>query len=804
VGSIKTNILFSEFAPSNMAACLNIYGILYQNDLFVNAIEANLSLEVVKQKFVAQMLKKQIDAMPGHVPQKVKNSLKNQIGGRRKVIVDERGRKFVENEGGQIRAALQVLYDRKTGYLHVVNSSFSSAVRSNNIEGKLQHLLLSGIIRWVSREYDRKVEDMSVVSGPIPFQDYEIHYLSEFPGVYSTAERVGVKIDPEEDIRLLLVNFGNQDMKRMVEDQLGTSDVPTISLTDAFRYEEGDREVIRVNPPFVLVNSQNKNYPTILKEVLSAMVREGAETALAQSTDEPEKAKEVGLEYLQDVARIRRDGGLEFADQMYNSILQYLDACPVPETEWIRHAMEKFGIESGDDPQLANFFKTFLLYRGMHDPARDRDVYEQLFYYFVKLGEDGGIENEKLFEQLFSVVDRRGLPSGGMALTLASYYSLPAEVLSFFGFSDVADQKIFNTNTRVLSSSTTYAARELQGRGSRDPEMRAEIPELEHDLATGLGQQYGNDIDNRVHEPIMVRSLASFPMAYAEVQQMFRDRGVPFRDIRIVLAYETQNPGILGGYSPMNPDAERQALELGRFPPPVIVLNIYNRKLRNIDNIAEVLIHECSHFIDDLMIQQGLAEQSRMFNPERPRGGLDDMIRYLREYLGKSPTEFDAHAMMPYAHLKLMDAEYLRENRYALKKRLLATLFIGEDRYVVPLNGDAAAGDDLLSIDVLQVGDLLQQQVDVVDRDRNPSAYFGTGVKGYETVQIVGLHPDKGDVRISPPLASPFYVADGAAISSPPSDPVELREEREVLYSRIIDHAFDLALDKSLPEGQQN
>jgi hypothetical protein len=383
-----------------------------------------------------------------------------------------------------------------------------------------------------------------------------------------------------------------------------------------------------------------------------------------------------------------------------------------------------------------------------------------------------------------------------------SYYSFPEEALELFGFLDVGDQKIYNQKTKVLSSSIQYAARLLNPRSKRDPELEARLPELASQLSDMIVGRYG-DVENRIDEPVIVRSMSSFPMAYAEVREMFREKGLEYRDIRVVLVYDIQNPGVVGGYVPMSEAAVQQQLSIGQFPPPVIQLNVINRRLRNISDAVEVLVHEGSHYIDDIMVTEGLADKSRMFNPEPPRGGLDDMIRYLREYLSQSPTEFDAHAAMPFLHLKFVDAEILRDNRFMLKKRLLETLFLDAETEKIPLSGDVQAGAEILPVDLRATLDIMNEMVDVVDNDRNPERHYQTGESGYDTVQVTGVADDQSGVTIQPPLSSSYYMADGAAISFPAAQSTEVRGESELLYSRIIDHAFELALQRSLPEGNR-
>jgi len=753
---------------------------MFDGDLNVVMLDANLSLAVVVRQFLDNVVKREMTALPsGTSNPNVIKSIKNRILGEKKIIKDQRGYWRQIETGGGVSGALQVLYDADTHYIHMVGNSYSPYVKANNNEGQVQNEIMSGIVRWVADKFDTSPSHLSLVSGPIPFKDYEVHTLEEFPGVHDIARRMDLNIDFEKAPQVLLLDYSNHNIVNMVEEQFGSDKDSFFSDSYPFRYvDDNGKEIVRVNPPFILVNSYGKNVPTILRNVLDIMIDMKYRINLHRNPDGEGREKSK-LELLHDKIRVKMDIGDELGDVMFQFVRNNLDLPydHMPQTDLFTDRISSMGLE--DSPQMRNFASIFMIFRTMYSPRKNSNLFNKVYYYTAISNPGDEIQHRQLFDQLFSI-SKSAIVDDQKHEVLASYYSFPPEAVELFGFETVPDQKVFDTSNRHLTTSPYYFT---DGDGSTD--------QSDAMVADVVSKSYGAYHDN-TNTPGMVRTLSSFPVVYSEIMNMFESRGVQYKDINVILIYDPDNPNMVGGYYKDVTGAEEALSKYGNYKPPIIVLNIYSKSLQSMDKVAEVLIHEASHYADDLMVMQGLADPSIMFNPKPSDNTLDDMLRYMRQYLSESPTEFNAHAMMPYLSLSMADAEYLKRNRFPLKAKLLKSLFIDTDSIETPTIEDAVAGSVEIKIDpsmISKLSDAISISTSLGTRDR----FFQSGVNDFESFAVTSSDPSTGVVQISAPLSKDYPA--GSGVSSPAIESLELRGEREVLYSKIIDHGFDMAIE---------
>ena len=789
---LRDDQLFSSAGDSPRQTA-NIYGILRDGEAYVEAIEANLSLGLVKREFLARILSELMkDVNPA-----IRHSVERDLQSKRRAVQDENGYwRIVENE--PIDAALHGMYDDGDRILHLVGLPSDSPSLLSGPMGELLQVMLE----WLAKRYGHDTGDVNFSSGPIPYLDYEVCLLTEIPGIFDTATRLGVNLDPEwglvdEDkvmktfpTSVLMANYANLDVRHEIETQLGKKDDAFVS-DKPFSLVKGGKVVLSLDAvPFFVVNTHGRNWISVARRLLQVMLEKQFIAKMFQADmSEPYSEGRVQSELVRGQTKIDIDIGRDPA----NIMGEFMQAdWQSPRTVQTEKAVAKYGVEPESD--LAEIIRKFILLAKLPEFNKK----DRLFYYVAKRPLGSVPSNEALFAQLFVVMNV--VPAEDRELVLlGAYYHFPDKVFKAFGFEEVSTEKTLDVKSKVLSQSP-YEDNLVRRMQNPDASYLSKKQEMDEEIirqATNfLGLSDPNELRNAMETPIFVKMLSDFPFAYSEVRAEFEREGLPYKDIDVILVVDVQKPGVTGGYAHADQDVKQVfSSQFDIFRLPYIMLNVYNHALRNEEVLTKTLVHEGTHYRDDLLVKAGKADKSLMYSPQQQGSSLEELLSYLNEYLSKSPTEFRAWSAESAFGLRAMDAKKLERGRAFYKKKMLSD-HLGQELQSLPLAADAKAGDDKVRVSLDDMRYMTAERANIVDAMGGPDQYYEHGTKNFDTVEIVVASPE-GELSIQPPLSRDYLVQNDAMVICPPMGQPEVRWEKERLYSAIIDSAFDSVIEAS-------
>jgi hypothetical protein len=191
------------------------------------------------------------------------------------------------------------------------------------------------------------------------------------------------------------------------------------------------------------------------------------------------------------------------------------------------------------------------------------------------------------------------------------------------------------------------------------------------------------ELDLRFGENVQCFYASENPYLKNKVSEMFKSSGLEFQDIEIVLAFMPQRMNMLGGYMSKRrtgQDVTTLYQGLRPFPLPIILINIASPICQVRENILEIVIHELRHFVDDMMIVNGLADESLMPDIAPQQNNTPgEAIRYWNQYL-TSPTEISAHAEEIIATFDNFSVDYVKENYALLKDRVIRRIMLSDEK----------------------------------------------------------------------------------------------------------------------------
>jgi len=790
VTRLRDDQLFSS-AGDVPRGTANIYGILHEGEAYVEAVEANLSLGLVKREFLSNLARERLRG----VSPALRPHIERELQSRKRAVQDDKGYwRIVETDP---IVALHGLYDDGDRALHLVGLPSDSPSLQSGPTGELLQVMLG----WLAKRYGHEAGEISYGAGPVPYLDYEVCMLTEIPGIFDTAKRLGILLDPDWGLAdaekkmamfptsVLMVNYRNLDIRREIESQLGSKEDAFVS-DKPFSLVQGDKVVMSLDAtPFFVVNTTGRNWVSVARRLLQVMLERQfvAKMFRAEASDQYAEGQ-VQSDLVRGQAKIDIDIGRDPANVMGELMQADWKA---PRTAQTEKAVAKYGVEP--ESAGAELVRKFILLAKMPDfGKRDR-----LFYYVARRPAGAQLLHEDLFAQFF--VTMKAVSAGEKELVLlGAYYHFPEKVFAVFGFEGVSTEKTLDVQSKVLSQSV-YEADLVRRMKNPDASYLSKKQELDGEIvgqATKfLGLSDPNELRNAMESPVLIKPLSAFPFAYSEVRAEFELEGLAYQDIDVILVVDSQKPGVTGGY--VRADAAKPGFssQFDIFRPPFIMLNVFNHALRDEEVLTKTLVHEGTHYRDDLLVRAGKADQSMMYSPQQQGQSLEDLLYYLNEYLSKSPTEVRAWSAESAFGLKAMDVKKLERGRAFYKKKMLAD-HLGQELQSLSLVADAKAGSDKVMVSSDDMRYMTAEAADIVDGTGGPDQYYEYGTKNFDTVRIVGTSPE-GELTVSPALHRDYLVRNDAAVICPPLEQPEMRWEKEKLYSAIIDKAFDSVIEAS-------
>jgi hypothetical protein len=788
MGSFRTNVTYNEFTPKERQQCRNIYAISYVDPMRRDGVastsvldrSANLSLAIIVRKFVAN----EVSAILSKYPRSrasdptVINAVRKKVEGIKSLVKDENGMWVESVANGGITGAIQVLYDARAKVVHPIGYGYSSV-------GTTYDTLVADVVEWIRDELGEQAT-VAQASSPVPFMDYEVHSLCEqdFPGIYSATKRIGIKFATGDlaGRPVLLADFSNGMVARLIKDQLGKDERNFIEREkilsiDKWEGPSGETEHgVRLTPPYLVVNSAGKSVTTMTKTVIHLVMNDITadhakyEDLIAGGMDEDDAINSLTAERFRDICRLNLGfGTASFGDLMYSSVREQMSPDGwMPVTQEIEKIMQSLGL-SGQD--VARFLSGFMNVRAAFDI---KSLEKKVYYYTLSVDSGFQIRNKPLFDKIFSFVSEI---SPDLHL-VSSYFCLPPEALAVFGYAGIRSLKEYDPSLHTLSLAMQFA---------RDTRERQELSHAESaGELTKIKSMVGEVIDVSTY-PGHVINILTIPSVYAECKRMFDARDVEFSNIPIVLLMMSDHPEIGGGYiSPRNiteSDGRRMMQQFAGFKPPLIMINMSSEGM-DFDKVSDVIIHEVSHYIDDLLVMSGRRGEEIMAAPPIAE---QNHPSFLKRYL-ETPTEETAHMMMIINHLRQLDPEYIRHNRNALMRKLVQVFIPPVEKYVV--TKDRAIGDRQVQFD-----------------KPIPSAMVGASVVIYPTrisagdgvarATIDGVSGNSATMRFQRDIA--LHASDGPYMTLRG----EGDDDREVAaqegYYNIVNKAIDAVLANALP-----
>jgi hypothetical protein len=798
MGSIRTNATYDEFSPKEKQSCHNIYAISYANpgsDVPHTEVldrVANLSLSVVVRKFINAEIEKLLETVPPSSRREpsVKTLARKKVVEVEKTHAQDENGMWVESGArGGVRGAIQVLYDRSNNVVYRIGSGY--------LLGKnVSDILMKDVTRWIVDNF--KLNSTPTYSNaPVPFMDYEIHSLCEhdFPGMYAMARRVGVDVYAGDlaDRPVLMADFDNERMAELVSSQVGSVNEGAIIVRDkpltigewSGSSKDVSRHGVKLSPPYMIVNSSGKSITSIMYHVLVSLVVDMEGRAkkyydlVKSGVDQDLAVKTIGVEVFKDKCKIALGTGTKtFGEIMYDTMDDQMGDGEswMPISDRAKKAVAAMGLV-GDD--VLKFLTTFLNVRDVFDMKGDG---KHIYYYAVKAPKSGLVVNKLLAVEIFTFVSE---PFPGIHI-LRSFFGLPEKAFNVFGYDGLVDVKEFDPSTNNITGFIPFEFDEKLN-DNKKTNVDKEIHDKEILIIRKL---HGKEVRDLSAYPGKVISIKTIPPVYVECKKMFEDRGVDFKDISIILTLMPNDKGTLGGYISPRQLTDKSRAELlknfGGIEPPLILINMASHGM-NMDKVSDVIIHEVSHYIDDLLVISGKADPDSMKPPVQvDRSTLAGLLENTKNYLS-SPTEATAHAMESYTHLSKMDAEYVRKNRFFLMKKLMEQFIPPSKKYF--LSKDREKGVSNLTFNSLIPANLVGMHAKVMEnRDAEENSGYQVIIESVRSnsATLAGL-----------PVEKEYLVSDGAYMIAPYDMGDEMRAAQQEGYYKIINRVFDMVLKNS-------
>jgi len=766
----------------------------------------------IDEEVQRRALMKKVKPTP-RILEEMKKRLREEEG----IKMDSDGNFYAFHGAGMAPASFHFLLDKQTGKMYLVDHHYSGYLSQ---EERIRYF--DAILPEARKHAMEKhsVEDVELVNTPIPNFDYDIMRLLDFPAVVDYATRIGMVSAIKEDEFVVMLNMKRPSIRALVDEQLSEEyrgENCRIKY-NSFLYEENGETLFSIDPPFYLIDFSDVNIflasRSLTRLVLDRFIED---TALDSGQMDPEYYSEDWFKYMAGDFSLDIDIGRSHGQVMHREIYASMHGWPSISTRVVSSAIDGnvdyySQYSRGAD---ADVFRTFVKSFIASITAMSRTKFNSSsgeYYYVVREvpWQDGlsQYENDddaqtyamdhyrrkELFDFIFTFVSSDGgngpayvaKGDGGDYLCLVSQYSIPMVALEFFGYETAAVFSYF-AEAQVMMRSVEHSEERRLNSDIYDERVRqfpvdsGSVFQFVVDAARDYNQV--GDIRHYNTNGI-IRTLADYPLVFSIIKRTFDEVGVEYRPIAVTLSYQPEFPA-LGGYIPMDGvpmRPEEGALSL--TDPPSISLN--TARIRSPELIAEVLLHEANHYLDELMEQQGIVDRRLMIPPRMGSMPMDFMVSYLSE----SPTEFRSHAKQLLPILHGFGKEYVRKEQNALRIRLM-NRFSGpeHDSSHNPLVEDAPLGSREIFVgspervvvgndyDAIQEGDLNQ--------------LFNSGTSPIVRVHVSSVNTITGAIMLREPLQRDLSVSMGAALTDVVSEDTPHNANKLFgLYGAIIDAAI--------------
>ncbi len=790
------NLLIYAASDSGESKYDNIYAIVRDGKVSITSREVHISLSHMNEMYAESLVNKRMKAIFGDGPEDpaVRDAAKEKILGRQRIVQDNSGSYHIQRIGG-VDASMHFMVDLETGLIYNIASSFPVGAASPEENLTYRDAIKAKVIEWASTKHD--LAKVNFTDAPIPHLDYQIAQISDFPGVINYIKRNNLPIEVSSDETVLMVDCGDDRMMSLAREQLGYEGEDLHNVDSSFSIVEDGREILRLNPPFYFINSSDKNLISCTRSLAFLMVDSTFVNSMMASVDDSSKMTQLSIGYLYSGIAMDIDVGKSLGESMHGRILGAVNGQSAVSSKirspWIDDIIEKFG--ASEDERMSNFMRSFIAIVTAFKGSEHADKYGQ-YYYLAKAPES--IRYKEFFDNLFVMSSSVNSENGVRYDYLVSKYSIPFAAMELFGYEPVM-AATYDKKMKVMLRSLEHASEQGNDR-VKYMQIMSEAPDdvtsSMQDTFVNLAKDNNPDADRvepRIRMPGVAKMLSDYPMVFSHVKDMFDNAGMDFVDIPVTLVFDSENPGTGGRYSLISGGKSYFEEDETIFSPPEITLNIIN--MNNMDDIAEVLIHEASHYLDDLMTAEGL-EPSDFMSAPQPQGYGGD---FWRSYLHGDPTEFTAHLMQSFTNLKYLGRDYVAKNRIPLKMKLLNS-YIKSTNPVQFISKDVEHGASVVMVN--SINNLSSGNEYDLAENGSIESYLNDGVKEHESVMITNINPSTGEVTLSGPLSRGYSTSSGAALRFPSVGQSDVRGVREELYGDIIDRAFDYYLNGGdLPRG---
>lgn len=691
--ALYVNEIFPGLETDEREGLLDVYAFMVGNDVFIEILKVRLSLSVARSKFISAMVEREMDLLPRdlrHSPSR-RMMVRKKFAPKRE-FVEEDGVWTVRETGGAVGSWLYMVYDSHMSRMHLSpDSSPSLEVRETTGNGPKNTELLRVVTEWTSDYFGAPEKNLEFVRGPVPFNDYEIHTLSEYPIIYQMAGDLKMSIRVFDQMNVLLVDYWRTDgrggpepteifakLVEQIDGFEGHEDVHLVGdfyggqsfATERFVYEDNGRAVFALEPPFYIVNRAGKKPIGIANALLKNIIMDRSSEGVASAESR-----------LRDTMRLAYYMGRDPGDLTYSLLSQ--NAHNIHSSPQRDAILESLGIEETDENRDAVGVVCFLdLLMSIYSSLGSDTIgnfFDKRYYTSVQAGE---IRHQQIFDVLFDVVDQTE-----DVLLLRSPFDMPPEVPAMFGLPKVLDMYTLDPSTAALTENLEYTVDRRQNRRDWVGKPGSTPSRLTKSMGNDA-RGFVPEVDDRHREALQIHGLSSIPACRVPAQRMFDQRGVEFRDILVILLRYEENPGMLGGF--VGRHRNRKPVDIFShvkpFKPPFIMLNLLAPGMATLEERIQVILHEVSHFIDEILVLEGRADPSVLVAPQPISGDeardARRQIAYWQQYLGKSPTEIEAHAQEVYYFLTMYEYGYALRNKAAIRrkivKELLGEVFAGE------------------------------------------------------------------------------------------------------------------------------
>ncbi len=392
---------------------------------------------------------------------------------------------------------------------------------------------------------------------------------------------------------------------------------------------------------------------------------------------------------------------------------------PLGVKKAIQKVISIYGINPNDKNSV-DFVKNYIIYTKIF-PLSDKTKYHKTFYNVVSVLNSGsGIpkspvtKNDILFINLFSIVDGPLVSENRIYYLISSDILFPEYVFNLFCDSSVENERItnhevfeFNKNNGMLSKNSFVNKTPV---GSQEIVFYTNnvMSEFPRKITEALGSELK---DNRFKERLTIKTVSEMPYVYERVKKIIERHNLEQKDqeemlqnvrnLNIVFMSDPRRSDMLGGYlgkiydipktqktaqqgvgikklpatqptdQPINPkeiSSSDQAVILASgveaFQRPLIILNVLNEKMQYRENLSHILVHECRHYIDDLLREKGNKPRKSIVTPKQ------GFVNYLN-----SEGEQNAFTEEALNILSQYNTEYVKRNWSALKTRIIKEYF---------------------------------------------------------------------------------------------------------------------------------